>query len=96
MLETRTSPCEVPPLLGNNVGSTPGAKYAPMILLYHEDAPWEPENRGPAAGRVLYWLASTIAAVILVFQDLSNQAVEQLKIRVLDTIGVAIGALDAD
>jgi hypothetical protein len=38
-----------------------------MIWLYHEDAPWEPENRGPGAGRVLYWLASTIAAVILVF-----------------------------
>lgn len=28
-------------------------------------------------------------------QDLSQQALEQLKIRVLDTIGVAIGALDA-
>jgi hypothetical protein len=38
-----------------------------MIWLYHEDAPSEPENRGPGAGRVLYWLASTIAAVILVF-----------------------------
>jgi 2-methylcitrate dehydratase len=30
------------------------------------------------------------------FHDLSRQAVEALKIRVLDTIGVAIGALDAD
>jgi 2-methylcitrate dehydratase len=30
------------------------------------------------------------------FQDLSDQALEQLKIRVLDTIGVAIGALDAE
>ncbi len=30
------------------------------------------------------------------FQDLSKQALEQLKIRVLDTIGVAIGALDAE
>jgi 2-methylcitrate dehydratase len=29
------------------------------------------------------------------FQELSDQALEQLKIRVLDTIGVAIGALDA-
>ena len=29
------------------------------------------------------------------FGDLSDQAVEQLKIRVLDTIGVAVGALDA-
>jgi len=30
------------------------------------------------------------------FRDLSDQALEQLKIRVLDTIGVAIGALDAE
>ena len=30
------------------------------------------------------------------FQDLSSQAAEQLKIRVLDTVGVAIGALDAE
>ncbi|KAB1657959.1 MmgE/PrpD family protein [Pseudoclavibacter chungangensis] len=30
------------------------------------------------------------------FDDLSEQAVEQLKIRVLDTLGVAIGALDAE
>ncbi|MFT0847092.1 MmgE/PrpD family protein [Actinomycetaceae bacterium L2_0104] len=30
------------------------------------------------------------------FEDLSADAVEQLKIRVLDTIGVAIGALDAE
>ncbi len=30
------------------------------------------------------------------FDDLSSNAVEQLKIRVLDTIGVAIGALDAE
>lgn len=30
------------------------------------------------------------------FEDLSSQAVEQLKIRVLDTLGVAIGALDAE
>lgn len=30
------------------------------------------------------------------FDDLSDQATEQLKIRVLDTIGVAIGALDAE
>jgi len=29
------------------------------------------------------------------FEDLSNRAAEQLKIRVLDTLGVAIGALDA-
>ena len=29
------------------------------------------------------------------FRDLSEAAVEQLKIRVLDTLGVAIGALDA-
>ena len=30
------------------------------------------------------------------FEDLSADAVEQLKIRVLDTLGVAIGALDAE
>ena len=30
------------------------------------------------------------------FEDLSSQAVEQLKIRVLDTLGVAFGALDAE
>ncbi len=29
-------------------------------------------------------------------QDLSEKALEQLKIRVLDTVGVAIGALDAE
>jgi hypothetical protein len=38
-----------------------------MKSLYHGDAPWEPEDRGPGAGRVLYWLATAIAAVILVF-----------------------------
>jgi hypothetical protein len=38
-----------------------------MKSLYHGDAPWEPEDRGPGAGRVLYWLACTIAFVILVF-----------------------------
>jgi 2-methylcitrate dehydratase len=30
------------------------------------------------------------------FDDISPEAVEQLKIRILDTLGVAIGALDAD
>lgn len=30
------------------------------------------------------------------FEDLSEAAIEQLKIRVLDTVGVAIGALDAE
>jgi 2-methylcitrate dehydratase len=30
------------------------------------------------------------------FQDLSDKAVEQIKIHVLNTIGVAIGALDAE
>src|SRR6516162_9058184 len=39
-------------------------------------------------------LASFVARVR--FQDLSSQAAEQLKIRVLDTVGVAIGALDAE
>jgi 2-methylcitrate dehydratase len=30
------------------------------------------------------------------FDDISGEALEQLKIRVLDTLGVAIGALDAE
>jgi hypothetical protein len=30
-----------------------------MMWLYREDAPLEPEDRGPGVGRVLYWLAST-------------------------------------
>jgi hypothetical protein len=38
-----------------------------MFWLYHEDASWEPEDRSPGAGRVLYWLASAVAVVILVF-----------------------------
>jgi hypothetical protein len=38
-----------------------------MKSLYHGDTPWEPEDRGPGAGRVLYWFASTIAFVILAF-----------------------------
>lgn len=37
------------------------------MRLYHRDAPWEPEDRRPGLGRLLYWLASTIAVVILVF-----------------------------
>ncbi|ALJ19797.1 MmgE/PrpD family protein [Microbacterium sp. No. 7] len=39
-------------------------------------------------------LAAFVAAAA--FEDLSATALEQLKIRVLDTIGVAIGALDAE
>ena len=38
-----------------------------MTRLYHQGAWWEPEDRGPGAGRVLYWFASMIAFVILVF-----------------------------
>ena len=38
-------------------------------------------------------LATFVAAAT--FENLSPDALEQLKIRVLDTIGVAIGALDA-
>lgn len=38
-----------------------------MMCLYREDAPWEPDRRGLGLGRGLYWLASTIAVVILVF-----------------------------
>jgi hypothetical protein len=38
-----------------------------MMCLYHDDASWEPQGWSPRPGRVLYWLASAIAAVILVF-----------------------------
>jgi hypothetical protein len=38
-----------------------------MTRLYHQGAWWEPEDRGPGVGRVLSWLASTIALVIVVF-----------------------------
>lgn len=38
-----------------------------MIWLYDQDTPWGPEGRSSSVGRVLYWLASTIALAILVF-----------------------------
>lgn len=38
-----------------------------MTWRYDDDARWQAEDSGPGAGRVLNWLASTIAAVILAF-----------------------------
>ncbi|WP_129658096.1 MmgE/PrpD family protein [Rothia halotolerans] len=58
-------------------------------------------SAGPAAGAAdparpteVRQLAEFVHAAR--FEDLSPEAVEQLKIRVLDTLGVAVGALDAE
>jgi hypothetical protein len=32
-----------------------------------DEARWEPRESGPGAGRMLFWLATIVAAIILVF-----------------------------
>jgi 2-methylcitrate dehydratase len=71
----------------------------------HNEAPADPIPFDPLIRQHHIWaggaLAMTQVQVLarfverVRFQDLSEEAVEQLKIRVLDTLGVAIGALDA-
>src|SRR5699024_2905993 len=52
-----------------------------------------PSAEGSAGRTEVQQLADFVAAAR--YEDLSAEAVDQLKVRILDTLGVAIGALDA-
>jgi hypothetical protein len=38
-----------------------------MTWMNNEDAGWQPGDSGPSPGRVLYWFASAVAALIVIF-----------------------------
>ena len=63
------------------------------MWLYHQDAAWEPEDRRPRLGRLLYWLASTIAIVILVFATINFFASWAQGRPILHIVGFAAAAV---
>jgi len=38
-----------------------------MIWMNNDDAWWQPGDSGPTAGRIFYWLATAVAALIVIF-----------------------------
>ena len=38
-----------------------------MAWMDHQNGGWEPRDRGWSAGDILYWLATIVAALMLVF-----------------------------